>query len=250
MSGHSRWAGIKHKKGAADAKRGKIFTRIVRELSIAAKIGGGSPDNNPRLRKAIDDAKAANMPSDNVKKAIARGTGEIPGVVYEEVSYEGYGPGGAAVYLTGTTDNRNRTSSEIRKIFSSHNGNLGAPGSVAWIFQFKGYISVDKKSWPDEEKLMGLAIDAGSEDFRSDDEEVYEIITAPADYDKVKAALDGAKVPMSTAELTMLPNTYVKVTGSEAEQTMALLGELEDYDDVKEVFTNADIPKDVAEKVG
>jgi YebC/PmpR family DNA-binding regulatory protein len=250
MSGHSRWAGIKHKKGAADAKRGKVFTRIVRELTIAAKGGGGNPDNNPRLRKAIGDAKAANMPGDNVKKAIARGTGEIPGVVFEEVSYEGYGPGGVAVYLTGTTDNRNRTSSEIRKIFSSHAGNLGSPGSVAYLFSAKGIISVEKSAWPDEEKLMSLAIDAGSEDFKSEDAEIFEIFTTPADFDKVKSALEAAKVPLANAEVTMLPSTYIALAGSEAESMIALMNELEEHDDVKEVFNNADIPKDIMEKVG
>lgn len=241
MSGHSRWAGIKHKKGAADAKRGKVFTKIVRELTVAAKVGGGNPDNNPRLRKAVDDAKAANMPLDNVKKAIARGTGEIPGVVYEEVSYEGYGPGGAAVFLTGTTDNRNRTTSEIRKIFSSHNGNLGESGCVAWMFQPKGQIVVSKKDWTDEDKLMGLGLDAGMEDLKSDDEEVYEIVTAPADFEKVKAALAAAKVPLASAELTMLPQTTVPLSGNEAEQMVALMEELEEHDDVKEVYTNCDI---------
>ncbi len=241
MSGHSRWAGIKHKKGAADAKRGKIFTKIVRELTVAAKVGGGNPDNNPRLRKAVDDAKAANMPLDNVKKAIARGTGEIPGVVYEEVSYEGYGPGGAAVFLTGTTDNRNRTTSEIRKIFSNHNGNLGESGCVAWMFQPKGQIVVSKKDWADEDKLMSLGLDAGMEDLKSDDEEVYEVVTAPADFEKVKAALAAAKVPLASAELTMLPQTTVPLSGNEAEQMVALMEELEEHDDVKEVYTNCDI---------
>ncbi|HMU74820.1 MAG TPA: YebC/PmpR family DNA-binding transcriptional regulator, partial [Elusimicrobiota bacterium] len=168
MSGHSRWAGIKHKKGALDAKRGKVFTRIVRELTIAAKTGGGNPDHNPRLRKAMDDAKAANMPMDNVKKAIQRGTGEIPGVVFEEISYEGYGPGGAAIFLTGTTDNKNRTASEIRKIFSSHGGNMGESGCVAWMFHSKGLLTVDREAFKDEEKLMTAALDAGAEDLKTD----------------------------------------------------------------------------------
>jgi YebC/PmpR family DNA-binding regulatory protein len=241
MSGHSRWAGIKHKKGAADAKRGKLFTRIVRELTVAAKAGGGNPDNNPRLRKAIDDAKAANMPADNVKKAIARGTGEIPGVAYEEVTYEGYGPGGVAVFLTGTTDNRNRTSSEIRKIFSSHNGNLGESGCVAWMFQAKGSITIEKKAWPDEDKLLSLAVEAGAEDIKTGDEEIYEVVTAPADFETVKSALEAAKVPVASAELSMLPQNYVEVSGGDAEQMVALLDELEAHDDVKEVYANCDI---------
>lgn len=250
MSGHSRWAGIKHKKGAADAKRGKVFTKIVRELTVAAKTGGGLPENNPRLRKAIDDAKAANMPMDNVKKAIARGTGEIPGVVYEEISYEGYGPNGAAIYLTGTTDNRNRTTSEIRKIFSSHGGNVGAPGCVAWMFSAKGDMTVEKAAWSDEDKLMALALDAGAEDVKSDDPEIFEIVTAPADFEKVKKALEDAKVPLASAEQTMLPQNMVALSGGDAEKMVALLGELEDHDDVKEVFANADIPKEILEKAG
>ncbi|HRY29462.1 MAG TPA: YebC/PmpR family DNA-binding transcriptional regulator [Elusimicrobiota bacterium] len=240
MSGHSRWAGIKHKKGAIDAKRGKIFTKIVRELAVAAKTGGGNPENNPRLRKAMDDAKNANMPMDNVKKAIARGTGEIPGVTYEEVTYEGYGPGGAAVFLTGTTDNRNRTTSEIRKIFSSHGGNLGESGCVAWMFQPKGQILVEKKAWPDEEKLMGMAIDAGSEDFQSD-EESYEIITSPADFEKVRGVLTAAQVPLAAAEQTLLPQNYVPLSGSAAEQMLALMDDLENHDDVKEIYASCDI---------
>jgi YebC/PmpR family DNA-binding regulatory protein len=241
MSGHSRWAGIKHKKGAADAKRGKLFTKIIREITIAAKSGGGVPENNPRLRKAIEDAKAANMPLDNVKKAVARGTGEIPGVVFEEVTYEGYGPGGAALFVTGTTDNRNRTTSEIRKIFSSHGGNMGESGCVAWMFQAKGHIAIDRKAWTDEDKLMGLAIDSGSEDIKTDDPEVYEIVTAPADLEKVKQALEGAKVPLLSAENTMLPQNYVELTGGAAGQMVSLIEELEGHDDVKEVYANADI---------
>jgi YebC/PmpR family DNA-binding regulatory protein len=228
MSGHSRWAGIKHKKGAADAKRGKLFTKIIREITIAAKSGGGVPENNPRLRKAIEDAAA-------------RRTGEIPGVVFEEVTYEGYGPGGAALFVTGTTDNRNRTTSEIRKIFSSHGGNMGESGCVAWMFQAKGHIAIDRKAWTDEDKLMGLAIDSGSEDIKTDDPEVYEIVTAPADLEKVKQALEGAKVPLLSAENTMLPQNYVELTGGAAGQMVSLIEELEGHDDVKEVYANADI---------
>jgi YebC/PmpR family DNA-binding regulatory protein len=241
MSGHSRWAGIKHKKGALDAKRGKIFTRIVRELTIAAKSGGGNPDHNPRLRKAIDDAKAANMPSDNVKKAIARGTGEIPGVVFEEVSYEGYGPAGAAVFLTGTTDNRNRTSSEIRKLFASHGGNMGESGCVAWMFQSKGMITVEKSAFSDEEKLMTVALDAGGEDLKTDDPDVFQVVTAPADFEKVKSALEAAKIPLAAAEVSFLPSTTVALTGAAAEKMSELLEELENHDDVKDVFTNGEL---------
>jgi len=240
MSGHSRWAGIKHKKGALDAKRGKVFTRIVRELSIAAKTGGGVPENNPRLRKAIDDAKAANMPGDNVKKAIQRGTGELPGITYEEVSYEGYGPGGASVILTGTTDNKNRTISEIRKIFTSHGGNLGESGCVAWMFQTKGLIRVEKEMWTDEETLMTVALDAGAEDIKSDDDAVFEVLIAPAHFEKVKAAVEAAKIPMAQAEVTMLPSSVVSLSGGPATQMEALLEDLENHDDVKDVFTNGE----------
>jgi YebC/PmpR family DNA-binding regulatory protein len=241
MSGHSRWAGIKHKKGAIDAKRGKVFTKIIREITVAAKSGGGVPENNPRLRKAMDDARAANMPLDNMKKAVQRGTGEIPGVVFEEVSYEGYGPGGAAVMLTGTTDNKNRTSSEIRKIFSAHGGNMGENGCVGWMFHAKGVLVVEKKAWPDEDKLMTIALDAGGEDVKSDDPEVFEIITAPADFEKVKKALEDAKVPLASAENTMVPQNTVPLSGDQAQKMLALLEALEENDDVKDVFANCDI---------
>lgn len=244
MSGHSRWAGIKHKKGALDAKRGKIFTRIVRELTIAAKSGGGNPDNNPRLRKAIDDAKAANMPSDNVKKAIQRGTGELPGVVFEEISYEGYGPGGAAVFLTGTTDNKNRTASEIRKIFASHGGNMGESGCVAWMFHSKGVLTVDKGVFKDEDKLMTTALDAGAEDIKSDRPDVFEVITAPSDFDKVKGALTNAAIPLASAEVSFVPQSTVALAGAAAGQMMGLLEELENHDDVKDIHTNGDLPNE------
>ena len=241
MSGHSRWAGIKHKKGLIDAKKGKTFTRIVRELTIAARAGGGSPDNNPRLRKAMDDARAANMPSDNVKKAIQRGTGEIPGMTFEEISYEGYGPAGAAIYLTGTTDNKNRTTSEIRKMFSSHGGNMGESGCVGWMFQAKGQLVVEKAAWTDEDKLMTVALDAGAEDIKTDDPEVFQVITAPADFDKVKKALEAAAVPLASAEVTFLPSTTVPLKDGAARQLETLLEELENHDDVKDVYTNGDI---------
>jgi YebC/PmpR family DNA-binding regulatory protein len=241
MSGHSRWAGIKHKKGLIDAKKGKTFTRIVRELTIAARAGGGSPDNNPRLRKAMDDARAANMPSDNVKKAIQRGTGEIPGMTFEEISYEGYGPAGAAIYLTGTTDNKNRTTSEIRKMFSSHGGNMGESGCVGWMFQAKGQLVVEKTAWADEDKLMTVALDAGAEDIKTEDPEVFQVITAPADFDKVKKALEAAAVPLASAEVTFLPSTTVPLKDGAARQLETLLEELENHDDVKDVYTNGDI---------
>jgi YebC/PmpR family DNA-binding regulatory protein len=242
MSGHSRWAGIKHKKAATDSKKGKVFTRITREITIAAKSGGGLIEHNPRLRKAIDDARAANMPMDNVKKAIQRGTGEIPGVVFEEISYEGYGPAGAAVIVTGTTDNKNRTSSDIRKIFADHGGNMGESNCVAWNFSTKGLITVDKSVFSDEDKLMTVALDAGAEDIKSDHPEVFQVITAPNnDMEKVKTAVAAAGIPVASAEITMLAGNRVLLEGANAEKMVDLVDELESYDDVKDVYTNADI---------
>src|SRR5689334_5304159 len=200
MSGHSRWAGIKHKKGIADAKRGKLFTKIIREITIAAKMAGGSPDSNPRLRKAMDDAREANMPADNIKKAIQRGTGELPGVNYEELVYEGYGPSGVALIVEVTTDNKNRTAGEIRRAFSQHGGNLGETGSVGWMFSSKGLITIEK-SKTTEEQLMTVALDAGAEDIKSDDPDVFEVSTPPADFEKVKKALEAAAIPVLSAEV-------------------------------------------------
>lgn len=247
MSGHSRWAGIKHKKMAQDAKRGKLFTKIIRELTIAAREGGGNPDNNPRLRKAIDMAKEANMPQDNIKKAIMRGTGEIPGTVYEEVVYEGYGPGGVAVILEATTDNKNRTTSEIRKIFNQYGGSLGESGCVSWNFEQKGYITINKND-VSEDEIMSIALELGAEDFKSDDEEVYEIITSPESFETIKQELQ-KKYKLQQAEITMLPKTYIKLTGKEAEQILQLMDALEEHDDVKNVYANFDIPKEVIEKI-
>ena len=246
MSGHSRWAGIKHKKGAIDAKRGKTFTRIGREVTIAAKMGGGNPESNARLRKAMDDAHAANMPSDNIKKAIQRGTGELPGLTYEEMTYEGYGPSGVAVMVDITTDNKNRTAGEIRRIFSLHGGNMGETGSVGWVFASKGIFSIEK-SKTTEDQLMTFVLDAGAEDINSDDPEYFEVTTLPADFEKVKKALADNKVPTVHAEVTMHPKTYVKLTGTAANQMMALMNELEEHDDVKNVYANFDIPKDIME---
>jgi YebC/PmpR family DNA-binding regulatory protein len=246
MSGHSRWAGIKHKKGLADAKRGKLFTKIIREISIAARIGGGNPEANPRLRKAMDDAREANMPSDNIKKAIQRGTGEIPGVSYEELVYEGYGPSGVALMVEVTTDNKNRTAGEIRRIFSQHGGNLGEMGSVNWMFSPKGLITVEK-SKAQEEPLMDLVLNAGAEDLKSDDPDVFEITSLPADFEKVKKALESEKIPLASAEVTMLPQSYVKLTGPAAAQMLALMNALEDHDDVKNIYANFDIPKELIE---
>ncbi|MGA2091365.1 MAG: YebC/PmpR family DNA-binding transcriptional regulator [Endomicrobiales bacterium] len=248
MSGHSRWAGIKHKKAIIDAKRGKVFTRVTREIVVAAKEGGGTLEHNARLRKAIELAREANMPQDNIKKAVQRGTGEIPGVMYEEVAYEGYGPAGVAIMLEGTTDNRNRTASEIRKIFSSHGGNMGENGCVSWMFSQKGYISVEKSKY-NEEELMGLALDLGAEDFRSEDSDMYEIFTQPADFEKVKKGLTEKNVPLASAEITFLPQTSIKLTGKEAEQMLRLMDALEEHDDVKNVFANFDISAEEMEKI-
>jgi YebC/PmpR family DNA-binding regulatory protein len=241
MSGHSRWAGIKHKKGALDAKKGKVFTRVVRELTIAAKAGGGNPDHNPRLRKAMEDAKAVNMPTDNVKKAIQRGTGELPGVVFEEVSYEGYGPGGAAVIVTGTTDNKNRTTSDLRQIFSSHGGNLGESNCVAWNFHLKGSLVIDRSVFSDEDKVMSVALDAGAEDVLTVDPDVFVVVSAPADLEKVKSALQSAGIPLVSAESTLLPQNTVALSGNDGQKMGKLLEELENYDDVKDVYSNCDI---------
>ncbi|MFH1540988.1 MAG: YebC/PmpR family DNA-binding transcriptional regulator [Elusimicrobiota bacterium] len=236
MSGHSKWAGIKHKKAIIDSKRGKIFTRIGRELTIAAKHGG-NPENNARLRKAIEDAKTANMPTDNIKKAIQRGTGELPGVTYEEFVYEGYGPGGVAIMIEITSDNKNRTHSEIRKTFSSHGGNLGDAGCVGWMFQQKGYIVV-KKSDVKEDELMNIAIDNGADDIKSDDENVYEIFTIFSDFEKVKKALEDKKIAIETAENIKIPSTYIEVDSDNERKMVELVDELEENDDVKNVYSN------------
>lgn len=232
---------------ALDAKRGKIFTKVIRELTIAAREKGGNPDNNPRLRKAIELAREVNMPQDNIKKAIQRGTGELPGVMYEEVVYEGYGPGGVAVILEATTDNKNRTTSEIRKIFGQHGGSLGETGCVAWNFSQKGYITINKENISEEE-IMSNALDAGAEDFKSDDEEVYEIITAPESFESVKTEL-AKKYTLVQAEISKIPKTYVNLDGKQAEQMIQLMDELEDHEDVKNVYANFDIPKEIIEKV-
>jgi YebC/PmpR family DNA-binding regulatory protein len=245
MSGHSKWSQIKHKKANTDAKRGKAFTKIVKEITVAAKAGGGDPDGNPRLRLAIDKAKEVNMPADNIKKAVMKGTGELPGVNYEEVMYEGYGPGGAAIMMDVLTDNKNRTVGEIRHILAKNNGNLGESGCVGWIFNNRGYILVDKKK-TDEDTLMTAALDAGAEDMKNDpDEEEFEIITAPDALETVRKALIAAKIEPSHAEITMLPKNYVAVEGSAAEQMIRLIDALEDHDDIQNVYTNADLPDDI-----
>ncbi len=239
MSGHSKWHSIKHKKGAADAKRGKLFTRIIKELTVAARDGGGDPDMNPRLRTVIADAKAANMPADNIKRAIRRGTGEEPGVSYEEVTYEGYGPGGVALFIEVLTDNKNRAVGEVRHALTKHGGNLGSSNSVAWMFDKRGYILVEQGA-ADEEELMTAAIDAGADDF-SDDADSWEIISAPDVFDAVAEAVRRIGVEPTSAQVAMLPQNLVAVEGKQAQQLMKLLGALEDLDDVQNVWSNADV---------
>jgi len=248
MSGHSRWAGIKHKKAIIDAKRGKVFTRIIREITIAARQGGGKPESNPRLRKAIEDAKAANMPQDNIKRGIQKGTGEIPGMSYEEVTYEGYGPGGVALFVEGTSDNKNRTTSEIRHIFADHGGNMGESGCVAWMFESKGGIAISKSA-VSEDKLTEIAIDAGAEDILADDPTVFEVITAPADFEKVKAQLLANKINIENAEISFHPKSTVELDGDDARKCLALVDALDEHEDVKTVSANFDIAQDILDKV-
>jgi YebC/PmpR family DNA-binding regulatory protein len=238
MSGHSKWATIKHKKGAADAKRGRLFTRLIKEIAMAARLGGGAPEGNPRLRKAIDEAKAVNMPAENIKRAIQRGTGELPGATYEEVSFEGYGPGGVAVYIEAMTDNKNRTLPEIRTIFSKHGGNLGEAGSVRFLFQKKGYIAIEKEK-ATEDAVMEAAIEAGAEDVRSTDQ-YHEVMTDPDSFTAVKTSLEEKKLPIALAEISMLPTTEVALDHRKAEQMMKLMEALEDHDDVQHVWANFD----------
>jgi YebC/PmpR family DNA-binding regulatory protein len=243
MSGHSKWANIKHRKGAADARRGKIFTKLIKEITLAARMGGGDINANPRLRAAVTAAKTENMPKDNMDRAIKKGTGELEGVHYEESIYEGYGPGGAAVLVESLSDNKNRSVADIRHIFTKNGGNLGSNGCVAWMFKKKGYLSIERTA-VDEEKLMEKALDAGAEDVRDEDGS-WEVITAPEDYEAVKAAIDQLGVAYISAEVTMLPDTTTALVGKEAEQMMRLMEMLEDCDDVQKVYTNADIPDEL-----
>lgn len=247
MSGHSKWASIKHKKGIADAKRGRLFTKLIREITVAAKEGGGNPDTNPSLRTAISRANDANMPKDNIEKAIKKGTGELPGVTYESCSFEGYGAGGVAIIVEVLTDNKNRTSAEIRNIFSKKGGNMAGAGSVAWIFNSKGYILIDK-SQINEDELFSIGIDAGAEDIKVGDKS-YEIFCNPKDFEKLKTALKNKKVNWETAELTKVPNSTIKITGNDAKQLLSLIEALEDHDDVQKVYANFDIPDEVLEEM-
>lgn len=247
MSGHSKWASIKHKKGAADAKRGRLFTKLIREITVAAKDGGGNPDTNPSLRTAITRANDANMPKDNITKAIKKGTGELPGVSYESCSFEGYGPGGVAIIVETLTDNKNRTSAEVRNIFSKKNGNMAGAGSVAWIFTSKGYILIDK-SLISEDELFALSVDAGAEDIKTGDKS-YEVFCDPKDFENLKAALQKKGLKWDTAELTKIPNSTIKLSGNDAKQVLSLVETLEDHDDVQKVYANFDIPDEVLEEM-
>ncbi len=239
MSGHSKWHSIKHKKGATDAKRGKLFTKFIKELTVAARTGGGDSDANARLRKAISDAKAGNMPNDTIDRAIRRGTGAEEGVNYEEITYEGYGPGGVALLIEVVTDNRNRTVAEIRHMFSKNGGNLGEAGSVGWLFEKKGYIVVEKAAKPEEE-LFDIVIEAGADDLR-DDEDNFEIITSPDNFENVQSAVKSAGIEPQLAEVSMVPQNYIKLTGNDARQMLKLMEAIEDHDDVQKVYANFDI---------
>ena len=243
MSGHSKWAGIKHKKAKVDAQRGRVFTKIIREITVAARVGGGDPGGNPRLRTAVQAAKAVNMPADNIERAIKKGTGELEGVTYEEITYEGYGPGGVAVLVEVLTDNKNRTVGEIRKILSRHGGNLGESGCVAFLFEKKGYIQVDAAK-VDEDKLMTIALDAGAEDLQGE-ESLFAITAAPKDFEKVRDAILKSGIQPISAEITKLPKSSVRLEGRPAEQMLRLMEELEEHDDVQHVYANFDIPEEI-----
>lgn len=246
MSGHNKWSTIKHKKGAADAKRGKVFTRILKEMTVAARMGGGDPNGNPRLRAAVAEAKANNMPKDNIERAIKRGTGELEGATYEEITYEGYGPGGVAVIVEALTDNTNRTTPEIRHMFEKQGGNLGTPGSVRFQFDKKGYFAIEK-SVVGEDKLMEIALEAGADDLQSDDPEIYEVYTAPENFEPVRQAFEKASIATVEAKLGMIPQNYVTLDENKSKQVMRLLENLDDHDDVQAVWSNFDIPAEMME---
>ena len=247
MSGHSKWSSIKHKKGAADAKRGKIFTRLIKEITVAARIGGGDSDGNPRLRSAVAAAKSENMPKENIERAIKKGTGELEGVAYEEISYDGYGPGGVAVLVDCLTDNKNRAVAEVKHLFERHGGNLGEPGCVSWLFEKKGLIVIDKGE-VDEEQLMELALESGAEDVR-DEESVFEVVTGPSDFESVKKAMEDGKISYSVAEISMIPKNLVKVEGKKAKQLLNLMQGLEDNEDVSHIYSNFDISDETMESL-
>ena len=243
MSGHNKWAKIKRKKGVNDAKRGRIFTQLIKEMTIAARDGGGSIQGNPRLRLAVEKAQAANMPADNIKRAIQRGTGELPGVNYEEATYEGFGPGGIAIMIETVTDNKNRTVAEIRNLLEKNNGKLGALNSVSYMFHRKGIFNIPKTA-SSEDELMSVALDAGADDMKTE-EDIYQIVTAPESFERVRLELEAKGIKMDEAEIQLLPENTVKVEGKEAEQLMRLLEALEDHDDVQHVYANFDIDEKI-----
>jgi YebC/PmpR family DNA-binding regulatory protein len=250
MSGHSKWSTIKRKKGKLDAQRGAMFTKVIKEITVAARQGGGDMESNPRLRTAVAASKAINMPAENIKRAILKGTGELPGTTYEEAAYEGYGPGGVAIILTVLTDNKNRAVAEIRHIFTRHGGNMGEAGCVGWMFHKKGYITVERdKTTLKEDELMEIAIDAGASDFSTDDDTLYEVFTEFNNFDKVRAAIEAKGVPLGTAEITMIPQTQVKLEGKEAESMIKLYESLEENDDVQKVYANFDIDEKTLERL-
>lgn len=239
MSGHSKWSTIKHKKGAADARRGRLFTKLIKEITMSAKVGGGTIESNPRLRSAVQAAKKASMPADNIDKAIKRGTGELAGVIYEEVIYEGYGPGGAALLIEAMTDNKNRTTSEIRHLLTKYGGNMASAGSVAFQFHKKGYIAVEKSA-AKEDALMELALECGAEDFRTEDADVFEIYTDPASFEEIKTKIEAKGIPIQTAEIQMAPQSTIAVA-EKGPVLLKLLEMVEEHDDVQKVWSNGDI---------
>lgn len=247
MSGHNKWSTIKHKKGAADAKRGKMFSKLIKEISIAARMGGGDPEGNPRLRTAVLTARAANMPKENIERAIKRGTGEIEGVTYEEIVYEGYGPGGVAVLVEALTDNKNRTVAEIRHIFDKHSGNLGESGCVAWIFVKKGVIEISAEGLTEDE-VMELALEAGAQDVKREGD-TFEITTEPPDFEPVRKAAEDKGWKIDLAEITMIPQNTVKLSGKKAEQMLKMMDVLDDHDDLQKVFANFDISEEDMMKI-
>jgi len=244
MSGHSKWATIKHKKAATDAKRGNLFTKLIREITVAAKNGGGDIVTNVRLRTAVDRAKQSSMPQDNIDRAIKKGIGDLEGVIYEEFNIEGYGVGGVAIIAEILTDNKNRSTAEIRNIFSKKNGNVAGAGSVGWMFQKKGYIEIDKKAYPDEDKIMGIVLDAGAQDMQTE-EDAYEVVTDTKDLENIKKALEANSIKTKSAEITMIPSTTVKLEGEAAKQVLGLVEALEEHDDVQNVYANFDIPDEL-----
>jgi YebC/PmpR family DNA-binding regulatory protein len=247
MSGHSKWASIKHKKAAEDAKRGRVFTKIIKEITVAARMGGGDPDGNPRLRTAVDAAKAANMPKSNIENAIKKGTGELPGVVYEELNYEGYGPGGVAIFIETMTDNKNRTVSEVRHILDKHGGNLGENGCVSWMFDSKGLIRVPKSAIS-EDDIFEKALEAGAEDVQ-DGGESWEVYTAVAEMNNIRDAIEKMNVPIENSERVAVPQNFIKLEGKDAVKMLKIMEKLEDHDDIQNVFTNFDIDDDELERI-